>query len=111
MAKIIAPNRQYTGMSASVSFANGIGETDKPELISWFKKHGYQVIEVENKEKTLDEMSVDELVVYAFEHKIDIGKATSQSGILDKIKAAEDKKTSEKEEESDKADNEETPNK
>lgn len=103
MVKIIAPNKQYTGVSASVPFANGIGETDNPKLISWFKKHGYQVIEVEKKKKTLDEMSVDELVVYAFEHKIDIGKATSQAGILEKIKAAE------KAEEDKKV--EETPNK
>lgn len=89
MVKIIAPNKQYTGVSASVPFVNGIGETDKPELISWFKKHGYQVVEFKNNKKTLDEMSVDELVVYAFEHKIDIGKATSQAGILEKIKAIE----------------------
>ena len=34
-------------------------------------------------------MSVEELVSYAEENNIDIGKATSQSGIIEKIKVAE----------------------
>lgn len=40
---------------------------------------------VADKEKSLEEMSVDELIAYAGEHTIDIGKASSQSGILKKI--------------------------
>lgn len=43
MAKIIAPNKQYTGLSASVSFINGVGETDDLHLIKWFKDKGYEV--------------------------------------------------------------------
>lgn len=43
MARIIAPNRQYTGISASVEFKEGVGETSDPHLISWFKAHGYTV--------------------------------------------------------------------
>ena len=89
MAKILAPNKQYTGVSASVSFCNGIGSTETPELIDGFKKHGYQVIEEEKKDKTLEEMSVKELVDYANKNNIDIGKATSQSGIIEKIKTAQ----------------------
>ncbi|CAM3833361.1 hypothetical protein ACSW9N_05675 [Clostridium perfringens] len=91
MAKIIAPNKQYTGISASVYFCNGIGETDSKDLINWFKEHGYSVVEedIEKKDKSIDEMSVEELISYADEHNIDIGKATSQSGIIEKIKAAE----------------------
>ena len=88
MAKILAPNKSYTGISASVPFCNGIGTTDKPELIDWFKKHNYQVVEEENKEKPIEEMSVEELVVYAEKNNIDIGKATSRAGITEKIKAA-----------------------
>lgn len=37
----------------------------------------------------LDEMSVEELIQYANEHCINIGSATSQKGILKKIKEAE----------------------
>lgn len=54
MAKIIAPNKEYTGISASVSFVNGVGETDKPELIDWFKLHGYEVVEEAKKEEVVE---------------------------------------------------------
>ena len=93
MAKIVAPNKQYTGISASVYFCNGIGETTNEDLISWFKEHGYSVIEedVGKKDRNIDEMSVEELISYANEHNIDIGKATTQSGIIEKIKTAEQK--------------------
>lgn len=47
MAKIYAPNRQFTGVSASVNFINGVGETGDPHLLHWFKTHGY-TIEGEN---------------------------------------------------------------
>lgn len=91
--KILAPNKSYTGVSASVNFVNGVGETEDENLIGWFKEHGYDVIEedtdVKTVEKTLDQMTVEELVAYADEKEIDIGKSTSQSGIVEKIKAAE----------------------
>ena len=45
MAKVYAPNKEYTGISASVAFANGVGETDSPTLLYWFRKHGYTVQE------------------------------------------------------------------
>ena len=97
MAKILSPNKSYTGVSASVAFCNGIGTTDNPELIDWFKKHKYQVVEEEKKDKTLDEMSVEELAAYANEHGIDIGNATSQAGRIEKIKAAEEEKKEDEE--------------
>ena len=43
MSKIIAPNKNYNGVSASVQFKNGIGETSDNYLIEWFKKNGYEV--------------------------------------------------------------------
>lgn len=45
MAKIICPNKQYTGVSASVPFVNGVGETEDQHVIEWFKSHGYEVEE------------------------------------------------------------------
>lgn len=45
MAIIKAPNKGYTGVSASVAFCNGEGRTDNKNLIQWFKDHGYTVIE------------------------------------------------------------------
>ncbi len=45
MAKIYSPNKAYTGVSASVSFCNGVGETADKHLIEWFKAKGYMVAE------------------------------------------------------------------
>lgn len=47
MAQIIAPNKDYTGESASVTFVKGVGETSDAYLIEWFKEHGYTVTEDE----------------------------------------------------------------
>jgi len=43
MAKVIAPNQQYNGLSAGVMFINGVGETDNPHLLEWFESKGYTV--------------------------------------------------------------------
>lgn len=47
MARIIAPNKDYNGESASVTFVKGVGETSDAYLVEWFKEHGYTVIEDE----------------------------------------------------------------
>ncbi|SKA99362.1 hypothetical protein SAMN05443428_13521 [Caloramator quimbayensis] len=58
MAKITAPNKKYCGITAGVSFYNGVGETTDPYLIQWFKEHGYEVegqkeaTEAENKRQS-----------------------------------------------------------
>ncbi len=41
--KIYAPVKDANGVWASVQFVNGVGETDNPKLIEWFKSHGYKV--------------------------------------------------------------------
>lgn len=41
--KIYAPVKDATGTWASVRFVKGVGETDDPKLIEWFKAHGYKV--------------------------------------------------------------------
>ena len=45
--RIYAPVKTATGVWCSVHFRNGVGETDNPRLIEWFKSHGYKVEEVE----------------------------------------------------------------
>ncbi|MDI6617893.1 MAG: hypothetical protein QME45_04335 [Clostridiales bacterium] len=47
MAKIYAPNEEYTGYSAGIFFNNGIGYTDNKWLIEWFKEQGYTIKKVE----------------------------------------------------------------
>ena len=86
MAKIKAPNKQYSGISAGIGFVNGVGESNDPHLLLWFKEHGYEVEKVETEESSeFDNMTIDELKAYAEEKKIDIGQSTSQKGILKKI--------------------------
>lgn len=87
MAKINAPNKQYTGISAGVTFVNGVGEASDTELLKWFKRSGYDV-EVEKEDESENEFkgkTVDDLKVYAAENGIDIGNSTSVNGIIKKI--------------------------
>ncbi len=44
--KIYAPVKTATGTYCSVRFVNGVGETNDPHLIKWFKDHGYKVEDV-----------------------------------------------------------------
>lgn len=41
--KIYAPVKDANGVWCSVRFVDGVGETDNPHLIQWFKSHGYKV--------------------------------------------------------------------
>lgn len=52
--KIFAPVKGINGVYASVRFVDGVGETDNPHLIEWFKNHGYKVgrNQIEAKEET-----------------------------------------------------------
>lgn len=48
MAVIKAPNEDYAGVSAGVAFLKGVGRTDNPYLIGWFRSHGYEVEETKD---------------------------------------------------------------
>lgn len=41
--KVYAPVKDTNGVYASVRFVNGVGETDNPHLIEWFKNQGYEL--------------------------------------------------------------------
>lgn len=41
--KIYAPVKNTNGIYASVHFVNGVGETNDPHLIEWFRSRGYQL--------------------------------------------------------------------
>ena len=60
--KIYAPVKNATGVWCSVHFQNGVGETNNPHLIEWFKKHGYAVDDVASEvvvETSNDKVEVD----------------------------------------------------
>lgn len=84
MAKIFAPNEQYNGISASVKFVNGVGETECPLLKEWFLDHGYKVEEEKN--TNVDKMSKEELVNLATLLGIETNGKTKVQ-LLDEIKA------------------------
>ena len=52
--KVHAPNKNYTGVAASVAFCNGVGETEDPYLLEWFKSHGYELEEPPKEETEED---------------------------------------------------------
>lgn len=41
--KIYTKVKGATGTWASVRFTDGVGETDNPHLIEWFRTHGYKL--------------------------------------------------------------------
>lgn len=57
--KVYSPNKSYTGVTASVPFCGGVGETEDPYLLDWFREHGYTV---EEPEKTIEEEREEETV-------------------------------------------------
>ena len=90
MAKILAPNKEYTGVSASVTFVNGVGESDNPALVSWFKEHGYQVEEkaTQSEEKPLSKMKKDELIAVAAKMELEVPDGASNADLVKLIEAA-----------------------
>lgn len=94
MANIYSPNESYTGVSASVAFVKGVGETKDKHLIEWFKQHDYKVDETEqneqvnvDNEKPIDQMTIDELKAYAEGEKINLAGLTKKDDIMARIKA------------------------
>lgn len=41
--KIYAPVTDFNGVRNNVRFVNGVGETDDPRAIEWFKINGYNI--------------------------------------------------------------------
>ena len=69
MAVIKSPNQEYTGISAGVTFVNGVGNTDNENLIEWFRERSYEVeidaevsTEEDSGEKKIDDLEKTEEV-------------------------------------------------
>lgn len=45
MAKVYSPNKKYNGETATVSFRDGVGETNNKYLIEYLKSKGYTIEE------------------------------------------------------------------
>jgi hypothetical protein len=44
MATILSPNKQHNGISAGVRFTAGVGQTDRPAALAYFRKAGYGIL-------------------------------------------------------------------
>ena len=65
MAKIYSKNKQYNGISASVNFINGVGESNLPHLLDWFQENGYTIIEDKREPSIYDSMAYKEMTELA----------------------------------------------
>ncbi len=87
MTKIYAKNKNFNGVSASIHFTNGVGETDDKYLIEWFKKHGYEVGEKSTLDDEQQEPTLDDLKKIADELGIDYGTNIGYQTLLQRINA------------------------
>ena len=100
MAKIYC-NKSYNGLSASVNFVDGVGESNLPYLISWFIENGYTIIEEKREPSVYDSMSYKELTELAKErgfNGIGLKKEPLIKAFLDLDSKNEDDKNTETEE-------------
>lgn len=51
--KIYAPVKDFNGLRNNVRFVKGVGETDNPNAIAWFKSHGYRIEKSDNTQVNL----------------------------------------------------------
>lgn len=93
MAKILAPNKSYTGISAGVAFSNGVGETEDKRLIEWFYSHGYEIQEEAKKDDSptlLENMKKEDLVKLATELEVDFTSKNTKDELIELIKAKQE---------------------
>lgn len=91
MAKIYAPNKAYNGITATVRFLQGEGETDNPKLLKWFEKKGYRVVNEQPhiQSSVTDEKTADEPVQVSEENVVEQNNDTSEINDYEKMNVEE----------------------
>lgn len=75
--KIYAPVKDANGVWCSVLFVNGVGETDKPHLIEWFKEHGYRIEKCDKSiENSFEKLDMSEEILNNVSETIDFDSMT-----------------------------------
>ena len=70
--KIYAPVKDADGIYASVRFIKGVGETNNPALIEWFRKHGYRIENVADNGKIEKSVENSEISIEKCENSPEI---------------------------------------
>lgn len=79
--KIYTPVKDFNGVRQGVRFINGVGETDKASLISWFKSHGYRIEDYPKENKATFTEIVDTITNFSRtddEQFVDINKLSDE---------------------------------
>lgn len=61
--KIYAPVKDFNGLRNNVRFVNGVGETDNPNVLAWFKSHGYKIEDEKHTSNLIIEPKNDQIEV------------------------------------------------
>lgn len=67
MAKIYCNNNKYNGISAGINFVNGVGDSNVPHLIAWFRENGYTIVEDPREPGIYDPIAYKKLIEIAKE--------------------------------------------
>lgn len=91
MAKVYAPNKAYNGITATVRFLQGEGETDNPKLLKWFEKKGYRVVKEQPhiQSSVTDEKTADEPVQVPDENAVEQKNNTSSTNEYENMNVEE----------------------
>ena len=96
MAKIKAPNADYNGVSASLTFVKGEVDTEDKWLIEWFKNNGYEVDNSEAEKKAEEERLLAEQKAVEEQKEAKLkAEAEAEAAAEAKKKAKADKKEGE----------------
>ena len=94
MAKIKAPNADYNGVSASLTFVKGEAETEDKWLIEWFKNNGYEVDNSEAEKKAEEERLLAEKKAAEEAEKVKLEAEAKAKAEEEALAIAESKKKS-----------------
>ena len=91
MAKVYSPNKKYNGETATVSFRDGVGETNNKYLIEYLKSKGYTVEETKEEiDKELENLK-NEASKLGIKYNANIGKEKLEERIEEQKKLQEGK--------------------
>lgn len=91
MALVIAPDSNFTGTVAGVTFVDGTGDTSDTWALAYFTRAGYRIEEGTPPDlswsdtEDLESATVDTLRRYAAAHSIDLTGLTRKADIIDRI--------------------------